>query len=354
MRLLLFNLVTDGDDSILGFTTRWIGALAKWVEFIHVITMRAGRIDVPENVRVYSVGKEKGYSEPRRAVEFYRHLFQVLNNDCIDVCFSHMIPIFTILAAPVLKAKGIPIVTWYAHRQVTMVLKLAHHLSDRMVSSNKSSYRYRHDKLIVLGQGIDTDLFSPDDTEPDNPPLLLSVGRLSPIKDLLTLIEALHLLRRQGYEIRCALVGDAPERDRAYAERVLRRVKELELDGIVQFVGAVPNNEVAHWYRRSFAHINCSPIDHSLDKSVLEAMVCGKPSISSTLGFRETMGRWAPDLLFLQGNAFDLAQKMACLLMMGEAQRRIMGKELRQGALECHSLEQLAERLKNVFEELRS
>ena len=61
MRLLLFNLATDADDPVLGFSTRWIRALAKHLEFINVITMRAGRIEVPANVRVHSVGKEKGY-----------------------------------------------------------------------------------------------------------------------------------------------------------------------------------------------------------------------------------------------------------------------------------------------------
>src|SRR5512132_1096345 len=100
MRILLFNLATDADDPLLGFTTRWISALAARVEFIHVITMRMGRLNVPDNVRVYSVGKEKGFSELRRLMEFYRLLFRILREDRIDACFSHMITIFTILAAP--------------------------------------------------------------------------------------------------------------------------------------------------------------------------------------------------------------------------------------------------------------
>src|SRR5438270_12504303 len=123
MRLLLFNLATDADDPILGFTTRWICALAEQVEFVRVITMRAGRLEVPGNVRVYSVGKEKGYSEPRRVVEFYRILARILRQHNIDVCFSHMIPLFTVLGGPILKAKRIPIVTWYAHPKVTRILK---------------------------------------------------------------------------------------------------------------------------------------------------------------------------------------------------------------------------------------
>src|SRR2546428_10994723 len=126
MRILLFNLVTDVDDPILGFTTHWIKALAKRVECIYVITMRLGRVELPDNVRVYSVGKEKGYSEPRRLVEFYRHLWHVLHDDRIDVCFSHMMPLFTILGGPVLRLKAIPIVTWYAHPRLTWRLELAH------------------------------------------------------------------------------------------------------------------------------------------------------------------------------------------------------------------------------------
>ncbi len=352
MRLLWFNLATDVDDPILGFTTSWIRAVAKRVEVIHVITMRAGRVEVPENVRVYSVGKEKGYSEPRRAVEFYRHLFRALREDRIDACFSHMIPIFTVLAAPVLKVKGIPIVTWYAHREVTATLKLAHHLSNKMVTSAETSYRYKHDKLVVVGQGIDTDLFSPDDMPPEDPPLLLSVGRLSPIKDPLTLIEAVHLLRQRGYEVQCALVGDAPKRDSAYAEALQQRVKELRLDDVVQFVGSVPNEQVVSWYRRCFAHVNCSPPEHSLDKTVLEAMACGKPSFSSTLGFRETMGQWADLLLFRHGNVSDLADKLEHLLTMREKERQRMGRDLRYGVLEQHSLDQLAGRLIAIFEKV--
>ena len=105
MHLLLFNLATDADDPLLGFTTSWIRAIARRVTSIHVITMRSGRCDLPDNVTVYSVGKEKGYSEPRRVLEFYRHLFSILGNHPIDACFCHMIPAFVFLAGPLLKAK---------------------------------------------------------------------------------------------------------------------------------------------------------------------------------------------------------------------------------------------------------
>ena len=59
MRILWFNLAMDAEDPILGFATYWVRAMASRVEVIHVISMRAGRGEVPDNVRVYSVGKER-------------------------------------------------------------------------------------------------------------------------------------------------------------------------------------------------------------------------------------------------------------------------------------------------------
>ena len=351
MRLLLFNLATDADDPVLGFSTRWIRALAKHLEFINVITMRAGRIEVPANVRVHSVGKEKGYGEARRAIEFYRCLFRVLRGDGADFCFSHMIPVFTVLAAPILRSQGISIATWHGHRQVTKILMAAHYCSDRMITSAPTGYRYRHDKLVSVGQGIDVDLFSPNGMPMAKPPLLLSVGRLSPIKDLGTLIKGVHLLRRRGHPVRCALVGAASETDQPYIDSLLGLVRELDLDEAVRFVGAVRNDQTVAWYRQSFAHVNLCPTG-ALDKAVLEAMACERPSLAANEGFRETFNGWEERLLFRHRDAGDLAEKLDRLLQMQHGERAAMSADLRQTVIAHHNLEQLAKTLVGTFEEI--
>ena len=61
------------------------------------------------------------------------------------------------------------------------MLRLAHGLSTYMVTSLATAYPYKADKLIVTGQGIDAELFTADSaTRPDEPPMILCVGRLSP------------------------------------------------------------------------------------------------------------------------------------------------------------------------------
>lgn len=352
MRLLWFNLATNEDDPILGFATSWIRSVARRVRSVRVITMQSGRFSLPGNVLVYSVGKEQGYSEPRRAFRFYGSLASILRHERIDACFSHMMPIFTVLAAPLLRFRKIPIITWYAHREVPSVLKIAYFLSDRIVSISRSSYRYLDHKFTALGHGLDTERFRPNGAPPAIPPLILSVGRISPIKDLITLLEAVSWLRQSGRDVRCALVGEPPERDLSYARKVRERARELGLESVVEFAGAMPNPEAVPWYGRCLLHVNLCP-SGALDKAPLEAMACGKPSLIANEGFRDVLRDWAPRLLFRHGDPRDLADKIAWLLDLDEETRQRIGQELRQRVLEAHSLERLADRLVEIFDEVR-
>src|SRR5919109_4257 len=347
MRLLLFNLATDVDDPIWGFTTRWISALAERVKFIHVITMRAGHVDVPNNVRVYSVGKEKGYSEPRRAVELYKHLFRILHEDNIDVCFSHMIPIFSVLAAPILKMRRIPIVTWYAHPTLTWTLKLAHHLSHQMVASVATAYPYKHDKLSEVGQGIDTNLFSPDGkVTAEDTPIILCVSRLSPVKSHPTLLKAAWLLRqRSSKPFRVVIVGGpAGPRDESYVRSLHGQVKELGLEDTVYFEPPVPMKKLPSWYRRCTVHVNMTPTG-SGDKVVWESMACGSPCIVANEGFKRTLGEYANRFLFAYGNPEELAQRLRWILSLSYGERACIGAYLRQQVVANHCLERLAQSL---------
>ncbi|MEN9234715.1 MAG: glycosyltransferase family 4 protein [Gloeomargarita sp. GMQP_bins_120] len=355
MNLLVFNLATDAHHPLLGFTTLWLNKLAERVAAIHVITMRAGVLQLPKNVQVYSLGKERGYSEPRRAVRFYRFLSHILRHHRIDLCFSHMTPLLTNLAAPLLKLHRIPIVTWYAHPSLTRQLKLAHFWSDRMVSSLPTAYPYRQDKLVVVGQGIDTDVFQPAAGEKECPdqPLILAVGRLSPVKDYGTLIAAVaRLVYQEQRPVTVRIVGNpAHPGDEDYAASLRRQVQALGLETRVHFRPAVALYELPAIYRQCTVYVNLTPTGFG-DKVALEAMACGKVCLAANQGFRETLGVYADQLLFAHGDPEDLAGKLANLLSLSEAQRQVMGSYLRQQVIRYHSLDRLMERLVNLFTEL--
>jgi glycosyltransferase involved in cell wall biosynthesis len=352
VRLLVFNLATDADDPVLGFTTSWLRALAARAAVVEVITMRQGRMHLPANVRVRSVGKERGYGIPRRVAEFYRLLAPLLRDRAVDGCFSHMMPAFSVLGGPLLRARGIPLVTWYAHPSLTLELRLAHHLSDRMVTSLPTAYPYRADKLEAIGQGIDTGAFAPGPAPADGPPLILCVGRLSPVKDHSTLLEAAAVLRAAEVSFRLALVGGpATARDEAYVSDLRSRVHAHGLDDVVTLAGPQPPSALPDWYGRCTAHVNLTPAGFG-DKVALEAMSCARPSLTCNEGFRDVLGRHADALMFPRGDAGGLAAKLRGILDTSAAAREEMGRDLRRQVVEGHGLDRLAGRVCTLVAEL--
>jgi glycosyltransferase involved in cell wall biosynthesis len=265
-----------------------------------------------------------------------------------------MIPIFTALAAPVLKVKKIPIVTWYAHPSLTWVLKLAHRLSDRMVASVATAYPYRKDKLVVIGQGIDTDLFCPDGSPPEEPPMILCVGRLSPVKDHPTLIRAAALLRERWKKpFRVVILGGpAGPKDEPYVRSLHQLVEELNLQDIVSFHPPVPQRALPNWYRRCTVHVNLTPTGFG-DKVAWEAMACAKPCLVANEGFRETLGEYSNILFFRYNDSIDLASKLSLILDLPFPEQKCIGQYLRERVVQIHSLDKLVMRLTNVFSMIR-
>lgn len=351
--LLVFNLKTDARDDVLGFTTDWVNALAALVPRVTVITMYAGALAVAPNVRVLSAGREHGWSEPRRLLAFYRHLLAVVRRDPPDGCFAHMMPLFAVLAWPVLRARGIPIVLWFAHKATPPMLRLAHRLVDRVVTSTASGFRLPSTKLRVIGQGIDTTRFRPPAAGPAPGPLrILSLGRLGRIKRVEVAIDAVAALRRARPDlaVRLAIVGGAlGDDDRAYEAELRARCGQAGVDAIVSFEGAVAFPEAPARFAAADVYVNSSDTD-SADKTVLEAMSCGLPVITSNLAFHEVLGpELASDWMVPKGDAAALAARLAEVADLGPEGRQALGRRLRGLVERDHGLPALAGK---ILEEL--
>lgn len=346
LRLLWFNLVTDADAPNLGFTTEWVNALAPHCERIDVLTMRAGRIAVAPNVQVISLGAEHGHSEARRAWTFYRRLSPLLRAHAYDACFAHMQPLFTVMAAPLLRLHALPLTLWYTHSAVTLRLRLAERVATRVVSASPESFRLRSDKLRVIGHGIDTQRFLPA-PPPDGPFTILSLGRLAPVKHLELIIAAAQRLREQGVDFRLRLVGAAYPMDRAWAQGLQALVAQGGLQAHVEFAGAVPRARVPAELQRAHVMVNMSATG-SLDKALLEAMACGLPVITANEAFRPLLAPWGGQLL-LPPSAEALAQRLQALMTLDAAERASLGRELRALVQREHSMQQLVTRLLAVL-----
>ncbi len=351
-RLLVFNLMTDADDSILGFTTVWLNALAKHCDHIDVVTMQAGRLAVANNVSVYSVGREKGYSEVRRALEFYHILFELLRHNHYDACFAHMIQLFALMGAPLLKVWGIPQTLWYAHGAVPTSLRWAEKLVNNVVTSSPDGFRLSSPKVTVIGQGVDTTLFQPRSSEKaaNRPFTLVSVGRIAPVKRLEVMIEAVRIMMNDIHapKLNLRLVGNVAPKDTAYGQMLQVLVKQYSLADVVEFPGGEAYADVAREYQNADVMLNMSATG-SMDKAVLEAMACGVPVVTANEAYRTMLAPWADALLTPPDSADELAARLEKLARMTDDERKALGLQLRVLVVEEHGLDRLIEKLMAIL-----
>jgi glycosyltransferase involved in cell wall biosynthesis len=348
-RLLWFNMVMDAEAPVQGFMTEWVNAVAARCEAVDVITMRQGTLRLAPNVRVYSVGKEQGYSEPRRVIEFYRILSRLLRQHQYDAGFAHMIQHFAILAAPVLRLHGIPLTLWYAHKSTPLSLRVAVQLVDRVVSSSADGFRVPTPKITYIGQGIDTARFHPVE-RPQQPFTAITVGRVAPVKRLERMITAVQILRQEAPlpPVHLRLVGDAAPKDADYLRQLQQQVHAAGLHAQVQFVGGIPHAAVMQQYQQADVMLNMSATG-SMDKAVLEAMACGLPVITANEAYKTLLAPWADHLLTPPDSAEALAERLRHLLLLPPEERRQLGADLRAVVVRDHSLDQLCARLLTVL-----
>ena len=345
-RLLLFNLATDADDPILGFAHDWVASLAPYAGAIDVVSMTAGRLDLPANVRVYSVGKERGFSEPRRVAEFYRILTRLLHAARYDACFAHMMPLFAVMGAPLLRAYRVPITVWYAHGAVTRMLRVAERIVDRAVTSHPGSFRLVSPKLQAIGQAIDLDMFRPLPTErPEGAPFtVMTVGRVAPVKRVDVMVEGVaRLAARIGDGVRLRLVGPVEAADQEYVDRLVARARALGIVHLVDFVGAVPRVQLPVEYAGADVAVNLTKVG-AFDKSGLEAMACGVPLVCSNRGMVEQVNDIDPKLAIADADPELLASALRYVHDLTPAERATLGGRLRT-KMQDHSMATFPERL---------
>ena len=341
MNLLLFNLRVDRDHTALGFTTDWINELARHFDRVTVITMYRGVVAVADNVEVMSAGLERGLSKPHRVFNFYRLLAGALRRREFDCCFSHMMPLFTLLAGPVLKAKRIPVALWYAHNHRPAILPAALAFADRALASTRTAFPIATNKLRVIGQGIDTGRFRPQARAMDDPVLrMITIGRTSKIKNIDLMIRALVRLRDAlpGLPVRFVIVGEPLSgQDQAYVDSCRELAASLGIDDLVEWQAPVSFAEVHTAYYRGDIFLSAN--DNGLDKAILEAMASGLAVVAMHPALEAPLGPYyAKD-----ESAFG--ESLINLASLDHQTRRTIGSRLRRYVESEHSLAQLGRRV---------
>ena len=140
MRILIVTQAVDRDSSTLGFFVEWLREFSKQCERVDVIALSVGAHDLPSNVRVVSMGKERGAGKLTRLLNLWKGLRRSLPE--ADGVFIHMCPEYLIAGWPVFLFRRKPILLWYAHRQTNWRVRLGERLADVVGTISQGSFPF--------------------------------------------------------------------------------------------------------------------------------------------------------------------------------------------------------------------
>ncbi|HEY5057721.1 MAG TPA: glycosyltransferase family 4 protein [Gaiellaceae bacterium] len=325
MRKLIFaTQKLDPEDPILGATVPMVRALAARVDELVVLCDSAVSGAVPANVRVHAFGAA---TQAQRGLKFTAALARELRPRPIGV-IAHMVPLYALLAAPLVRPLRIPLVLWYTQWKGHAVLRAAERVSTAVISVDRKSFPLASRKVRGIGHGIDIDEFPCSEGPSDGGPVrAIALGRYSPAKGLEAVLRGVAL----AGGVRLEAYGPTGAGDFAGYRRDLERLAE-ELGVDAELKGPVARSEVPALFARSHVLIN-NTLAGGRDKVVYEAAAGCLPVLASNGAFRDVLSE---DLIFDGGDPASLAARLRSL----DRRRR---PELREAVAAHHSVEHWAD-----------
>ena len=338
-KLVFVTQVADHADPNLGATAAMIEALARRVDELVVICDRGSADGFPANCRVRTFGAP---SRPARAVRYVGALVRELRERPVAVV-GHMVPLYTIVAAPFVRARRVPLVLWYTHWKGHVVLRIAMLLCTHLTSQYERSFPLSSHKLHAIGHGIDLSEFPCQPAVPSagRPFRVLSLGRYSRPKRLDEMVEGVRIARSRGVDACIDLYGTAgSEQEEAYKRELEELAARPEYAEFASVGGPIPRTELPPVYAR--ADVVASDFI-STDKIVLEACSSCRPVLASHPAFAELFEGIEPPLAFKRGRPETFADRVAALAALDDEARHAIGRTLRERVAARHSVETWAD-----------
>jgi len=203
------------------------------------------------------------------------------------------------------------------------------------------------DRIRVIHNGVDPariDVWP----EPQGTPTIGFVGRIDPLKDVLTLIQAFARVRVVVRDARLRLWGPATSPE--YLRQCQIAVADLGLSDVVTFEGST--NDIAAAYGASHV-IALSSISEAFPYTAVEAMLAARPVVATAVGgVGEALGPSqcrGTDTVVEPGDPGAMAHALIAVLGASAAERSHLGQWLRKRALTLFTARRMFDDYDDVY-----
>jgi glycosyltransferase involved in cell wall biosynthesis len=339
MRVLIVTQSVDRNNPILGFFHRWIEEFSKNFKEVIVICLEKGEYDLPKNVKVLSLGKEKNKSKIEYLKNFYKFIWNERKN--YSVVFVHMNQEYVLLGSLLWKLLGKKITMWRNHKEGSFFTNIAVALSEHVFCTSPFSYTAKFEKASLMPIGVDTNEFKIGESENKDKNSILFFGRIAPVKKVDIIVDALSILSKENISFNASIYGDALPKDSLYYNSLVKKVEVSDLSRQVTFYKGVPHLEAPSIYGSHGIFINITQ-DGSFDKTIAEAMACGSAVLTSNKALKDDI---QPDYFIENVVASEIAEKLKRLLL----DSKLLDTHMREYVVENHSLKSLVEKYKEII-----
>jgi len=280
----------DESSQVFSHQIGVVNELAKYFEKVTVLTGKAGTYKVLPNVEVFIsnwIPGKRIISSLKVVLLFLKLLYQKRFN----LVFSHMTSVQSALVSPVTKMLRIKHYLWYTHTSDNLALRVAHKLTNGVLTATAGSCPITGSKIHVVGHSIDISMFKKK-IKVDFPiSKFIHVGRFDASKNIDLIINALKGFREGGQDITFVNIGSpSSENNDGYFKKIIENsnagVDKVWLD----FKTAIPRYLLSEVMQKQDAFIHA--FEGSLDKAVLEATIMGLPVVTINPEYLKIFGSW--------------------------------------------------------------
>ncbi|MCH5230107.1 MAG: glycosyltransferase [Muribaculaceae bacterium] len=209
----------------------------------------------------------------------------------------------------------------------------------------EENFSFLKKKIKVINNMVDTETFKPSDKNFNNEKInIITTARISPQKNILNYLHAIHLLKKDNVNCHFNWYGRINSSD-DYWNQIEKKIINLDIGDMVTFHG--PKNNIVEKYHENDIFILPSYYE-GFPNVLCEAMACGLPCIASNVSDSPYILN-NENCIVDPNNPYNIAEVLKRMIIKNKEIREVEGEKNRLRILDLCSEEKFLDNYSKLF-----